>query len=126
MSNHVDRFYAAVSAVAGHGDIKQRLISAFEEHLAIIENDELPVVIRQDFIALRNLMTGVEPLNGEGRIRAGHDDGGSQARFDGASTLEFSLSDVLGGREKVQIGKTPPRPEIEIAGRDYPWLRPVT
>ena len=70
MSNHVDRFYAAVSAVAGHGDIKQRLISAFEEHLAIIEDDELPRAIRQDFIALRNLMTGVEPLNGEGRIRA--------------------------------------------------------
>jgi len=70
MSNHIDRFYAAVSAVAGHGDIKQRLIGAFEEHLAIIENDELPVVVRQDFIALRNLMTGVEPLNGEGRIRA--------------------------------------------------------
>jgi hypothetical protein len=70
MSNHVDRLYAAVTVVASHGDIKQRLIRAFEEHLAIIEDDELPVAVRPDFVALRNLMSGVEPLNGEGRIRA--------------------------------------------------------
>ena len=70
MSNHVDRFYAAVTVVTNHGDIKQRLIRAFEEHLATIADGELPVVVRQDFVALRSLMTGVEPLNGEGRIRA--------------------------------------------------------
>ena len=55
MSNHLDRFHAAVSSLAGHGNIKQRLIVAFEDHLANVESDEVP---------------GVEPLNGEGRIRA--------------------------------------------------------
>ena len=70
MSNHVDRFYAAVSVVASHGNIKQRLVAAFEEHLAIIEVDELPVAVREKFAELRSLMTGVEPLNGEGHIRA--------------------------------------------------------
>jgi len=70
MSNHVDRFYAAVTAVAGHGNIKQRLISAYEEHLAIIDDQELPLSVREDFAGLRCSMTGVEPLNGEGRIRA--------------------------------------------------------
>ena len=70
MSNHVKRFYAAVSVIAGHGDIKQRLISAFEDHLGIIESDELPVEIRPGFAELREMMSGVEPLNGEGRIRA--------------------------------------------------------
>lgn len=70
MSNHVDRFYAAVSVVASHGNIKQRLISAFEEHLADIEDAELPGTIRKKFIKLRAMVTGVEPLNGEGHIRA--------------------------------------------------------
>ena len=70
MSNHVDRFYAAVLVVAGHGDIKQRLVSAFEEHLAIIEDDELPTAVARKFAVLRNLMTGVAPLNGEGQICA--------------------------------------------------------
>ncbi len=70
MSNHVDRFHAAVTAVAGHGNIKQRLISAFEEHLASIEDCELPLAISEDFGVLRNMMTGVEPMNGEGRICA--------------------------------------------------------
>lgn len=70
MSNHVKRFYAAVRALVSHGDIKQRLITAFEEHLADLGDDELPLVIRPDFKKLRTAMTGVEPLNGEGRIKA--------------------------------------------------------
>ena len=70
MSNHVDRFYAAVSVIASHGNIKQRLISAFEEHLADIEDAELPAAIRKKFLRLRAMVTGVEPLNGEGHIRA--------------------------------------------------------
>ena len=49
MSNHVDRFYAAVSVIVSHGNIKQRLISAFEDHLSIIEDEELPVFIREKF-----------------------------------------------------------------------------
>lgn len=70
MSNHLNRFYAAVSALAGHGDIKQRLIRAFGENLATIEQDELPVVVQQSFADLRKMMSGVDPLNGEGRVRA--------------------------------------------------------
>jgi len=70
MSNHVKRFYAAVMALVAHGDIKQRLIDAFEEHLDIIQDDELPIALQEDFKALRNSISCVEPLNGEGRIRA--------------------------------------------------------
>ena len=70
MSNHLNRFYAAVSALAGHGNIKQRLIQAFEDNLASIEDAELPVAVQQSFADLRTSMSGVDPLNGEGRIRA--------------------------------------------------------
>lgn len=70
MSNHLDRFHAAVSALAGHGNIKQRLIVAFEDHLADVESNEVPIAVKQSFADLRKMMSGVEPLNGEGRIRA--------------------------------------------------------
>ena len=70
MSNHLDRFHAAVSSLAGHGNIKQRLIVAFEDHLANVESYEVPIAVKQSFADLRKMMSGVEPLNGEGRIRA--------------------------------------------------------
>lgn len=71
MPKHVDRCFAAVMALAAHGDIKQRLIRAYEDHLAPIEIDEqaLPA-IRESLAGLHSLMHRVEPLNGEGPICA--------------------------------------------------------
>ena len=70
MSNHLNRFYAAVSVLAGHGNIKQRLIQAYEENIASIEDAEIPLAVTQSFSDLRLIMSGVAPLNGEGRICA--------------------------------------------------------
>jgi hypothetical protein len=70
MSYHVDRFFTAVSVLAGHGHIKQRLIKAFEESLADISADELPVSMKQTFADLKHQMHQVTPLNGEGPVRA--------------------------------------------------------
>ena len=49
MSNHINRFYAAVSVLSGHGHIKQRLLKAYEENLAVIEDDDLPIAVQQSF-----------------------------------------------------------------------------
>ncbi|MDJ0813000.1 MAG: hypothetical protein QNJ23_04675 [Woeseiaceae bacterium] len=70
MSYHVDRFYAAVSVLAGHGHIKQRLINAYEDNLGEISEDELPISVKQPFSDLRHQMHRVTPLNGEGPICA--------------------------------------------------------
>ena len=70
MSYHVDRFYAAVAVLAAHGHIKQRLMSAFGDHLDDIDEEELPESIRQAFANLRLEMYRVTPLNGEGPICA--------------------------------------------------------
>lgn len=70
MTDHVDRFHAALLVLAGHGHIKQRLIKAFEEHLADIQEDELPIAAKQPFADLRREMHRVSPLNGEGPICA--------------------------------------------------------
>lgn len=70
MSYHVDRFFAAVSILAGHGNIKQRLIKAYEGQLEDILEEELPVAAQQTFADLRSQMHRVTPLNGEGPICA--------------------------------------------------------
>ena len=70
MSYHVDRFYAAVSVLAGHGHIKQRLIKAYEENLGEINEDDLPKSLKKPFSELRHQMHRVSPLNGEGPICA--------------------------------------------------------
>ncbi len=70
MSYHVDRFYAAVSVLAGHGHIKQRLIKAYEDNLVEISEDELPIAVKQTFSDLKHQLNRVTPLNGEGAVCA--------------------------------------------------------
>jgi hypothetical protein len=70
MTDHLDRFHAALTVLAGHGHIKQRLIKAFEDNLAEIHEDELPIAMKQSFADLRHEMHRVTPLNGEGPICA--------------------------------------------------------
>lgn len=70
MTDHVDCFYAALTVLVGHGHVKQRLIGAFEEHLAEIHENDLPIPMKQAFADLRREMNRVAPLNGEGSIRA--------------------------------------------------------
>jgi hypothetical protein len=70
MSYHADRFFAAVSVLAGHGHIKQRLIKAYEDNLTEIDEDELPDGVQPAFAELRLRMQRVTPSNGEGRVCA--------------------------------------------------------
>jgi hypothetical protein len=70
MTYHVDRFYAAVSVLAGDGHIKQRLMRAYQDNLDDISEDELPRRLKKRFSKLRSRMHRVAPLNGEGPICA--------------------------------------------------------
>ena len=67
---HVDRFDAAVRILAGDGNVKERLLKAFEENLDAIPDDEMPTALKSDFRALRRRMTRVKPHSGEGAICA--------------------------------------------------------
>ena len=70
MTDHLDRFHTALTVLAGHGHIKQRLIKAFEDNLVDNHEDELPIAMKQSFADLRHDMHRVTPLNGEGPICA--------------------------------------------------------
>ncbi len=70
MTYQVNRFYAAVATLAGDGHIKHRLIRAYQDNLADIEDDELPIALKEAFADLKTRMYTVTPLKGEGAIRA--------------------------------------------------------
>lgn len=70
MFDPVDRFFAAVSVMAGDGHVKQRLIQAYEDNLQHVEESFLPAEARESFVELKRTMRSVAPLNGEGAIRA--------------------------------------------------------
>ncbi len=70
MTYQVNRFYAAVAVLAGDGHIKHRLIRAYQDNLADIEDDELPIALKEAFADLKSRMYTVTPLKGEGAIRA--------------------------------------------------------
>ena len=70
MTNQINRFYAAVALLAGDGHIKHRLIRAYQDNLADIDDDELPIALQEAFADLKSRMYTVTPLKGEGAIRA--------------------------------------------------------
>lgn len=70
MFDPVDRFFAAVSVMAGDGNVKQRLVQAYEDHLETLEESSLPADARQPFAELMRVLRAVAPLNGEGPVRA--------------------------------------------------------
>lgn len=70
MSHQIECFAAAMAVLAGNGHIKQRLVSAYQDNLLDIEDDQLPIPMRQPFADLKHLMYRVSPLNGEGPICA--------------------------------------------------------
>ena len=119
MTNHVEKFHAALTVLAGHGHIKQRLIKAYEENLVEISEDELPISIKQSFADLRRQMYGVTPLNGEGPICASV----RKMSFDEASECAASVVTLFGVASRMQddIQGTLPINDVEAA-RIPPFL----
>jgi len=98
MTNHVECFHAALTVLAGHGHIKQRLIKAYEDFLVDINEDELPVSMKQQFADLRRQMYCVTPQSGEGAIRASV----RKMSFHEASECAASVVTMFGEISRIQ------------------------
>jgi hypothetical protein len=70
VSHVTDRFAAAVRTLVGDGPLKQRLIRAFAEHLGELDNADLPIAARPDFMDLKEALQRRTPVGREGRVQA--------------------------------------------------------
>ncbi|MAD91277.1 MAG: hypothetical protein CMQ54_00890 [Gammaproteobacteria bacterium] len=107
---YVDRFQAALFVLAGHGHIKQRLIKAYEKNLSNINEDELPIVLRQTFADLRHQMNSVTPLNGEGAVCASV----RKMSFDEASELASSIVNMFSSLLRTEGGWISAQESLEL------------
>ena len=70
MSTTWEQLEGAVLTLARSGMIKDRLGDAFRNHLAQINADDLPEVLRAEFLACHDALTRERPLRGEDAVRA--------------------------------------------------------
>jgi hypothetical protein len=65
-----DCFHYATLELVRSTPIKQRLISAYRRHLAVLPEDQLPSEVRESFGHVMRVLRGVQPLPGEDAVAA--------------------------------------------------------
>lgn len=70
MSNNFEHLQQATLRLSQDGPIKDRLIEAYDSHLAAVETDELPETVREQFGALCAAMHRESPQVRESAVRA--------------------------------------------------------
>jgi hypothetical protein len=70
MSTTWEQLEGAALSLARSGPIKDRLIDAYRNHLALVSAEELPEALRAQFRACHEALTREHPLRGEDAVRA--------------------------------------------------------
>lgn len=70
MSTAWEQLEGAALSLARSGPIKDRLADAYRNHLALVNADELPDALREEFRACHDALTRQRPLRGEDAVRA--------------------------------------------------------
>ena len=65
-----DCFHFATLELVRSTPIKQRLVSAYRRHLAVISEEQLPFELRECFGRVTRSLCGVQPLRGEDAVSA--------------------------------------------------------
>jgi hypothetical protein len=70
MSTAWEQLEGAALSLARSRPIKERLADAYRNHLALVNADELPDALREEFRACHAALTRERPLRGEDAVRA--------------------------------------------------------
>lgn len=70
MSTAWEQLEGAALSLARSGPIKERLADAYRNYLALVNADELPDALREEFRACHDALTRRRPLRGEDAVRA--------------------------------------------------------
>ena len=100
MCHVADKFYAAVRTLTTDGPVKQRLISAYVDHLEALAEDDVPEAIQPRFEALRQAMTAVPPTEKETAVQV------SVRKMSQAEAARFTRSILAMFAELVRVKST--------------------
>jgi hypothetical protein len=70
MSTACEQLEGAALSLARARPIKERLADAYRNHLALVNAEELPDALREEFRACHDALTRERPLRGEDAVRA--------------------------------------------------------
>lgn len=115
-----DRFFSAVRVLTGDGPVKQRLLSAYKEHLDNLREDEVPESIRQKFESLRQALHAVQGIRGENPVDA------SVRKMSPADAQRYVTSILLMLSELVRVKGSNERLAFAKPGRPAPEPTPAT
>jgi hypothetical protein len=96
------RFCAAVEVLIGDGPVKQRLASAYAEHLADLTDANLPPGLRPDFCELQAAVTRVAPAGTETRVRASVQKMSPDEASRHAATIVKLYVELMSGLERAE------------------------
>ena len=120
MSQYAERFAKAVETLIGEGSVKQRLVSAYSQHLKDVTEIDLPPGLRRDFIDLQAAINRVAPFGKETRVLASVQKMSTSEATGHAATIVKLYVDLMNGLERAEPLKVvaPPRkPPRHLAGR---------
>jgi hypothetical protein len=102
VSPFAQRFAEAVQALVGDGPVKQRLASAYAQHLADLADGDLPAALRRDFAELQVAMTRVAPVGSETRVRASVQKMSPDEASGHAGTIVKLYVEIMNGAERAE------------------------
>ena len=100
MCHVADKFYAAVRALTFDGPVKQRLTSAYVDHLAALAEQDVPPAVQPRFKALRQAMNAVPSRDKEAAVHV------SVRKMSQAEALRLSRSILAIFTELVRVAGT--------------------
>jgi hypothetical protein len=103
-------FAAAVQALIADGSIKQRLTSAYADHLAHLAEADLPAALRHDFADLQAAVNRVAPAGSESRVRASVQKMAAAEAVGHAATIVKLYVELVNGLERAEPLKVVPPP----------------
>jgi hypothetical protein len=116
MSTTLDKFRGAALSLARSGSIKDRLTDAYRNHLAFVEESELPGELVEEFRAVNYALNRERPLlRGEDTFRATVRKMSSTEADEIASCVVRLFGAMSGGeRATVTRAKTTPKSHSQI------------
>src|ERR1700742_4970264 len=108
MITTLDKFRGAALSLARSGSIKDRLTDAYRNHLALVDESELPIELVEEFRAVSYALNRERPLlRGEDAFRATVRKMSSVEAHEVASTVVRLFGEM--SREPAAVARKPPK-----------------